>query len=483
MSTVTPSFVREVIDFAPTELARGFGFAEQQLHGTVALFNMLQRNRCAYLADEVGMGKTYVALGVMALTRYFNPHARIVVVAPRENIQRKWIKELKNFVRLNWQLTGNRVKSLQGEPAWEPVYCNSLVDFVGEALLNADRDFFLRMTSFSLSVKELEGRRRLRRRLLERVRWLPPRILAAKTPEAFRDAYGCAINAAMPQVDLLVIDESHNLKHGFGPSVSNRNRVMGFAFGHPEGRADELPWYRPKAQRVLLLSATPFEDDYAAIQRQLEVFGFGRAKLWDSNGAEPVQADRLLSPDVSEDEKRNIVARLLVRRVAGLKIGGRLYTKNMYRREWRQGGYRVHDQPMRIEDPKQRLVVGLMQKKVAEVLRDEKFKNSFQIGMLSSFESFLETIGKRSRAARLTEEATIQEEDGQPSSFDGNQGETADERRGIDTDAIAEMVESYRSRFHRDAPPSETGQHRGLVRARVRDRRQGTGLRAACPDC
>ena len=452
MSTVTPSFVREVIDFAPTELARGFGFAEQQLHGTAALFNMLQRNRCAYLADEVGMGKTYVALGVMALTRYFNPHARIVVVAPRENIQRKWIKELKNFVRLNWQLTGNRVKSLQGEPAWEPVYCHSLVDFVGEALLNADRDFFLRMTSFSLSVKELEGRRRLRRRLLERVRWLPPRILSAKTPEEFRDAYGCAMNAAVPQVDLLVIDEGHNLKHGFGPNVSNRNRVMGFAFGHPEGKADERPWYRPKAQRVLLLSATPFEDDYAAIQRQLEVFGFGRAKLWDSNGTEPVRADRLLSPDVSEDEKREIVARLMVRRVAGLKIGGRLYTKNMYRREWRQGGYRIHDQPMRIEDPKQRLVVGLMQKKVAEILRDEKFKNSFQIGMLSSFESFLETIGKRSRAARLAEETTIQEEDGPPSSFDGNQGDTVDERRGIDTDAVAKMVESYRSRFHGTLP-------------------------------
>ena len=133
MNTVTPAFVRQVIDFAPTELARGFGFAEQQQRGTTALFNMLQRNRCAYLADEVGMGKTYVALGIMALTRYFNPHARIVVVAPRENIQRKWIKELKNFVRLNWQLTGNRVKSLQDEPAWAPVYCPSLVDFVGEA--------------------------------------------------------------------------------------------------------------------------------------------------------------------------------------------------------------------------------------------------------------------------------------------------------------------------------------------------------------
>ena len=184
MSTVSPSFVKEVIDFAPTKMARGFGFAELQVEGTAALFNMLERNRCAYLADEVGTGKTYVALGVMALTRYFNPHARIVVIAPRENIQLKWIKELKNFVRLNWQLTGNRVKSLQGEPAWAPVYCNSLVDFAAEALLDADRDFFLRMTSFSLAVKNPDRRQLLRQKLCERVSWLPSGTLSATTPEA-----------------------------------------------------------------------------------------------------------------------------------------------------------------------------------------------------------------------------------------------------------------------------------------------------------
>ena len=341
MTTVTPSFVKELIDFAPTEQVRGFGFSEQQQHGTAALFNMLERNRCAYLADEVGMGKTYVALGVMALTRYFNPHARIVVIAPRENIQRKWIKELKNFVRLNWQLTGNRVKSLQGEPAWEPVYCNSLVDFVAEALLNADRDFFLRMTSFSIAVKDLDNRQRLRRQLQERVSWLPSGTLSAKTPEAFRDAYGCAINAAMPAVDLLVIDEGHNLKHGFGLNVSNRNRVMGFAFGHPAGKTAGYSWYHHKPKRVLLLSATPFEDDYAAIQRQLDVLGYGKARLWDATSRDVLRVDRLLSADVSEDQKREIIGRLMVRRVAGLRINGRLYTKNMYRREWRQGGYQV----------------------------------------------------------------------------------------------------------------------------------------------
>ena len=86
MKTVTRDFVEQLIDFAPGEDTALQGIAAEQLEGTVALFNMLQRNRCAYLADEVGMGKTYVALGVMSLVRYLNPQARIVVIAPRENI-------------------------------------------------------------------------------------------------------------------------------------------------------------------------------------------------------------------------------------------------------------------------------------------------------------------------------------------------------------------------------------------------------------
>ena len=449
MNTVTEKLVRELIDFAPTERTRDMGFAEQQLEGTVALYNMLERNRCAYLADEVGMGKTYVALGVMALTRYLDPHARIVVIAPRENIQRKWIKELKNFVRLNWKVVGNRVKSLQNEPAWEPVYCNSLIEFVQEALRNADRDFFLRMTSFSLATEQPESRRRLRRRFLERVPWIHPRELSAKTPEAFRDAFGAALNAAFPDVDLLVIDEAHNLKQGFGPSVSTRNRVMGLAFGHPEGQSDDRPWYRHRPKRVLLLSATPFEDDYAGIQRQLEVLGFGQARLSSGNGEDVVRIDRLAQRDLSDADKRDIVGRVMVRRVAGITIGGTFHTKNMYRREWRQGGYAEHDNPMRVEDVKQRLVVGLMQKKVAEVLQDERFNNSFQIGMLSSFESFLESVGRKEQRQRR--QASLEEEE-RPSTFDGDQGETDIERRGIDTDAISELVNSYRERFGQALP-------------------------------
>jgi hypothetical protein len=47
--------------------------ADEQLEGAVAIHNILDQHGVAYLADEVGMGKTYVALGALALFRHLNP--------------------------------------------------------------------------------------------------------------------------------------------------------------------------------------------------------------------------------------------------------------------------------------------------------------------------------------------------------------------------------------------------------------------------
>ena len=443
MRSITPEFLDKLIDFAPSGADRDKAFGRQQREGAVAAFNMLARNGCAYLADEVGMGKTYVALGVMSLLRYFDPHARIVVIAPRENIQRKWVKELHNFVGRNWLVVGNRVKSLQGGPVWEPVVCNSLVEFTREALVNQDRDFFLRMTSFSIRLSDPEDRRKTRRALLDTVPWLERRHVPNRTPEGFRDAFAAALNGAVPEADLVIFDEAHNLKHGFRADGSTRNRVMGLAFGHPDGDTFGQPWYTKKAKRVLLLSATPFEDDYSAIQRQLAVFGFGDAILEGGNGEAGISVTALADPEIAEDEKRRVAQRLLIRRVSGLNIAGRLHTKNMYRREWRRGGLEHHDEPIEIVDPRQRLVVALMQKKVAEVLQTERFNNHFQIGMLSSFESFLQSV----------ETARRRNED-EPA-FDGEEQRrrlSDRERSGIDTEAIGEVVRSYREVFGNTLP-------------------------------
>ena len=443
MHSISLDFLDKLIDFAPSGEDRDKAFGNIQREGTVAAFNMLARNRCAYLADEVGMGKTYVALGVMSLVRYFDPRARIVVIAPRENIQRKWVKELHNFVRNNWLIVGNRVKSLHGGPVWEPSVCGSLVDLAHEALVNQDRDFFLRMSSFSIRLKDPEDRNRTRAALVKNVPWIFRRHIPNNSREEFRDAFAVALNGAVPEADLLIFDEAHNLKHGFRADGSTRNRVMGLAFGHPEGQTLERDWYKRKVKRVLLLSATPFEDDYAAIHRQLGVFGFGNIDLQDSNGENKLNIGGLADQETSEDHKKEIVQRLLIRRVSGLNIGGELHTKNMYRREWRRGGLKHHDRSIEIQDPKQRLTIALMQKKVSEVLQTERFNNHFQIGMLSSFESLSQSVG--SVRTRNEEQPTFDGEDQRR-----NLSEKA--RNGIDTEAISEIVKSYREAFGQSLP-------------------------------
>lgn len=215
--------------------------AQEQLTGAVALHNMLEKNRVAYLADEVGMGKTYVALGVVALFRHFQPSFRLMVIAPRENIQIKWMKEFRNFVANNVRFHDLHVKGVDGRPARKLVACGNLLDLVRETALDPDRDFFLRLTSFSLPLAgkedvDPESVRRLRDGLRKYVPWLPDYVFDLRKKQDFKDSFARALNCALPDFDLVILDEGHNLKHGLSEYVASRNRVLAFAFGHPEGK-------------------------------------------------------------------------------------------------------------------------------------------------------------------------------------------------------------------------------------------------------
>lgn len=409
--------------------------ARDQLHGAVALHNLLIRNSVAYLADEVGMGKTYVALGVVALFRHFNPNFRVLIIAPRQNIQRKWIKELRNFVRYNVRFPDLRVKGVDGQPARECVACENILGLVHETSLNPDRDFFARLTSFSLpiggsGVVDREDAERLRRELTRLFPWLQREVFDLRDKRSFKDNTARAICCALPLFDLVIVDEGHNLKHGFGDSVSARNRVLGLAFGHPEGGADErlFPGYGPRAKRILFLSATPVEETYTHLWNQLHVFGRGAA------------FKTLAADDVEETQKKETAARFLIRRVATVRINGQDLTKNLYRREWRNGGVDSHDEPICVGDPRQRLVVALVQKKVNEVLRQERFSASFQIGMLASFESFLETANLK----RADEDAGVFD--------DSDQTDDVLEKEGADVADLNRLSRSYRETFGEELP-------------------------------
>ena len=409
--------------------------ADEQLEGAVALYNILTQHGVAYLADEVGMGKTYVALGALALFRHFNPSFRVLVIAPRENIQLKWMKEMRNFVANNVRFADLRVKSVDGTPARPLVACGNLLDLVHHTGINLNQDFFVRLSSFSLpvagkSTPDKEAIRKLRNSIQRTLPWLSHEIFNLHNKVAFKDNYARAVCCALPVFDLVIVDEGHNLKHGFTDNSSSRNRVLSLAFGHPEGKADGklFPHYGPRAKRVLFLSATPIEETFEQLWNQLNVFGKG-AHFTD-----------LRCKDIDDEEKKEIAAKFLLRRVTSIKIGESIYTKNLYRREWRQGGVHEHDEPIKIEDDRQRLIVALIQKKVSELLGHEKFKSCFQIGMLASFESFLET-------------AKVKRGDEEENTFDDtDQTDDQLERDGIDVAAVNNIARNYRETFKSEMP-------------------------------
>jgi hypothetical protein len=405
--------------------------AQEQLRGAVAIHNILAREGVAYLADEVGMGKTYVALGAIALFRHFNPGFRVAVIAPRENIQDKWMKEWFNFATHIVRIPDLRVKALDGSPARPLVKCNNLQQFIRETTVDADRDFFLRLSSFSLATGEDESDvRALRGRFQRELPWLPDVVTSLRKRE-FKDSLAKALCCALPEFDLLVVDEAHNLKHGFAERIAARNRVLAFMFGRPSEEVDRRQFrdYGPRAKRVLFLSATPIEDNYRQLWNQLDVFGKADAYR------------NLREPLVSEEQKRALAQRFLVRRVTTLNVGGKPLTKNLYRREWRRGGLISHDDPIRVDNVRERLVVALVQKKVAELLNTPKFGARFQMGMLASFESFLETVKLRAS-------------DGEAGNFDdAEQTEDPLEREGVDVPSINRLAADYRQRFNGRALP------------------------------
>ncbi len=420
---------RELLDMGAT--IGGGARGEEQLQGSVALHNILQKHGVAYLADEVGMGKTYVALGVVALMRHFNPDLRLLVIAPRGNIQRKWMKEMGNFVANNVRYPDLRTRGFGKRPARSMVLCENLGHLARAVTVHPDRDFFARLSSFSLPLgKDSDGWRRHRDELRANMPWLPPEVFDLRDRGAFKRNFAHALCCAMPHFDLVIVDEAHHLKHGLHAGVAARNQVLARVFGcntdgaHPRVRRH----LGPRIGKLLLLSATPVEETYDQLWNQLAVFG--RGDMFPG----------LRDQELLESERKDIARRFLIRRVTQMRVDNESLTKNLYRREWRGGGLEQHDENIRMADDYQRLAVALVQKKVAELLGSEKFNPSFQIGMLASFESFLQT-------------AKLSGADEAASNFDdAEQTEAVGEREGVDVHALNQLAREYHKRFGRELP-------------------------------
>ena len=376
---------KKILDFSggdPNLEALGLG--KLQLRGAVSLHNMIADVGMGYLADEVGMGKTYIALGVVSLMRYFNPSLRVLYICPSANVQRKWYeREYPSFARNNVKVSHFMVLTIDGKPAASES-CHNVHDLIHSASLGYFSDFFVRNNIFSINLSNPDDKQDTWEKKLEGLKALLPawwsiRKKKAESKEDVKDQYAEALNYVLPTFDLVVIDEAHNFKHHSKSSA--RNRVLSKMLGTEEDR--KATNIRQRVNHALLLSATPYDRNLEQLRNQLKLVGKGH----------------LLSEDLHNQGMEKIqesLSKFMVRRFNTLEINHKPHTRNMYRHEKRSG----KGAEIRLESNEQKLITALVQKKVLELLKkapeDKKGTKkgaspSFQMGMLASFESYADS--------------------------------------------------------------------------------------------
>jgi len=214
--------------------------AERQLEVIRKGFNFLHQpeNNALYIADEVGLGKTYIALGIASLMRHFSVSPETyqdVILVPKENLQIKWSKEIRQFIHNNYLVCDNRVKSVIGNPVGSIHIKDTLEP------INSDVPGYHLYRNSSLSFGlQYNSQKSLKASLLKRLSH-PIAIdflnqadrmgyFYVDYKDHLKRLYAYLLSINNPQVELLIVDEGHNFKYGLGDSdendVSDRNNVV-----------------------------------------------------------------------------------------------------------------------------------------------------------------------------------------------------------------------------------------------------------------
>lgn len=366
--------VGDVLDFASPGIEETI--AEEQLRGTTALYNILCRERVAYLADEVGMGKTYQALGVIALTWLMNPSAKILVITPRKAVQQKWNRDYRNFVSTNIKLADNRlIDPLLQTAVHRRCFCSNTIEFGKQVCQDPHRLFLTRLTSYSWvarSLGVLDSDEPVTGQAIARALRNEGLYVDSKPDthdQAFKGSTAQNVEVArqmatlLPRFDLVVVDEAQKLRNK-GSNI--RTLVLNALFGF-------YPWTDPTEveddfgtpPRLLLLSATPAHRSEHDIYRQLSY----------------ASAEALQIPRQPWKQRQAYLDRLMVRRLR--RLAG--YSKYDYRRENPVVWDSEDTSPRRVLDE---LFVAYVQRELQAALERDSVGARLEVGFLESFESY-----------------------------------------------------------------------------------------------
>lgn len=309
--------------------------AAKQAEGVAALWNILDREGVALLADEVGMGKTFQALGVMSLLWKMKPDARILVMAPNRDICRHWVREYNTFLREHYRDRDHLVRNaVDGGAIHEPRLCTRLADLVSAVKAGTSQFFLTTIHSLSRLVsgdekksRDLPGQARREARMYHRA------IRSALENEGF---------------DLIVIDEAHYFRNKQGNS--QRVAAAEAFFGSADSRL---------GQKVLLMTATPSHSKPSDVKSILSYF----TELEDK-----------------PDDASELLATYAIRRLRLLQ--GRTKAHNKYSYRFEKAVASSFKGNLDAE-----LFFALYQKKLVEIGRASDSSRRFLYGYLEGFES------------------------------------------------------------------------------------------------
>lgn len=304
MSTWTRKWLRTFLNLGARATKDGIpqSDVERQEDTVLRALAVLDQRPGVVLADEVGMGKTYEALGVAAAMRFANPRSRIVVVTPGPDLNTKWFSEFARFrdmydfgddvcearsladfvqiVRRHPVVVAPVTMFQSGRGSSEQTYLLSLychwkqfhgrtasailarfrnggharVDVRDEKFLDA---FDLDRVMPHLRVAFQRGRSGGAAGLDDL--YEQDGLVAFNNPEAVRKALYRArfvlTGKLMPMIDLLIVDEAHKLKN----PGSLRTQAMKNAF-------------EQRFRKALFLTATPFQLDVAELREVFSLF-------------------------------------------------------------------------------------------------------------------------------------------------------------------------------------------------------------------
>lgn len=228
-----------------------------QSKGSARAFNLLEEQKIALLADEVGMGKTIQSLAICAALWNQKPDAKILILVPRDEIAKNWEKEYQTFIRHHYRHNDNVVKTVSGhEPVRKMIYCKNLYSLVHNVQLGWSKLYIGKISSFSslmagnkainrLESLNIKGLKRAKNLSVKPGIEFNNEIISLLRNEIVRHS-----DNNKPFFDLVIIDEAHYFRRKDSDSL-RVNSAREF-FGDPLSND-----YNPIASKVLLLTATP----------------------------------------------------------------------------------------------------------------------------------------------------------------------------------------------------------------------------------